>query len=113
MVGEKDFFLHAQVFQTAHAKLAAGGTTAVKEPPALEDAGKSSSGPPALPPGLASALLEYKDLVTLDLPERKKHLPWLPEGGNVMAYGPRGVGKTFFQLGFPHFREPEDSPIAL
>ncbi len=99
-MGEKDFFLHAQVFQTAHAKLAAGGTTAVKEPPAL-------------PPGLASALLEYKDLVTLDLPERKKHLPWLPEGGNVMAYGPRGVGKTFFQLGFPHFREPEDSPIAL
>jgi putative DNA primase/helicase len=51
------------------------------------------------PPGLASALLEFKDLVTLALPERKRHLPWLPEGGNAMVYGPRGIGKTFFELG--------------
>ena len=48
---------------------------------------------------LASALLEYTALVTLDLPTRKHYLPWLPEGANVMVYGPRGIGKTFFELG--------------
>ncbi|MBX3305629.1 MAG: AAA family ATPase [Nitrospira sp.] len=48
--------------------------------------------------GLASALLEYAALVTLDLPTRKHYLSWLPEGANVMVYGPRGIGKTFFEL---------------
>lgn len=48
--------------------------------------------------GLVSALLEYKELVTLELPERKRYVPWLPEGGNVMVYGHRGIGKTFFEL---------------
>jgi DNA-binding CsgD family transcriptional regulator len=52
-----------------------------------------------LPTGLASALLEYATLVTLDFPTRKHYLPWLPERANVMAYGPRGIGKTFFELG--------------
>lgn len=47
---------------------------------------------------LASALLEYAALVTLDLPTRTHYLPWLPEGANVMVYGPRGIGKTFFEL---------------
>src|SRR5262245_27590672 len=49
--------------------------------------------------GLESALLDFTQLATLDLPERKRHLPWLPEGGNIMIYGPRGVGITFLQLG--------------
>ncbi|MHC9064024.1 DnaB-like helicase N-terminal domain-containing protein [Nitrospira sp. CMX1] len=47
---------------------------------------------------LTSALLEYAALVTLELPTRKHYLSWLPEGGNVMVYGPRGIGKTFFEL---------------
>lgn len=53
--------------------------------------------PPSL--GLASTLLEYAALVTLDLPTRKHYLPWLREGGNVMVFGWRGTGKTWFQLG--------------
>lgn len=49
-------------------------------------------------PDLSLALLNYTDLMALHIPERPKHLPWLPEGGNVMVFGPRGVGKTFLQL---------------
>ena len=33
------------------------------------------------------------------LPERPKLFPWLPEGGLILVYGPRGIGKTFFTLG--------------
>lgn len=47
---------------------------------------------------LSAALVTYPDLLSLKIPERSCHLPWLPEGGNVMVYGPRGVGKTFLQL---------------
>lgn len=50
-------------------------------------------------PPLSMALVSYSDLLTLKLPERPAYLPWLMEGGNVMVFGPRGVGKTFFQLG--------------
>lgn len=49
-------------------------------------------------PPLSTALVSYADLLSLKIPERLRHLPWLPESGNVMVYGPRGVGKTFFQL---------------
>ena len=48
---------------------------------------------------LSIALVNYTDLLSLEIPKRPRYLPWLPEGGNVMAYGPRGVGKTFFGLG--------------
>src|SRR5262245_9536033 len=48
---------------------------------------------------LSVALLEYEQLRTADLPQRKCHLAWLPEGGNVMIYGGRGVGKTLTLLG--------------
>lgn len=48
---------------------------------------------------LSTALVNYTDLLSLEIPKRPRYLPWLPEGGNVMAYGPRGVGKTFFGLG--------------
>jgi putative DNA primase/helicase len=51
------------------------------------------------PLDLSKALVSYADLLTLKLPERPAYLPWLMEGGNVMVFGPRGVGKTFFQLG--------------
>jgi putative DNA primase/helicase len=37
-------------------------------------------------------------MLELQLPERQCHLPWLPEAANIMVFGPRGVGKTFFQL---------------
>jgi hypothetical protein len=47
---------------------------------------------------LSAALVTYTNLLALNIPDRPRHLPWLPEGGNVMVYGPRGVGKTFFQL---------------
>lgn len=65
----------------------------------LEQAANSPLEPPPPPTGLESALLEYTALVALDLPERKRHLAWLPEGGNVMVYALRGVGKTMFLLG--------------
>lgn len=79
--------------------IAAGGTPA-QFAQLLEQAKpvKAATGDES-PTGLASALLEYAALVTLDLPTRRHYLPWLPEGGNVMVYGPRGIGKTFFELG--------------
>lgn len=69
---------------------------------------------------LASTLLEYAALVTLDLPTRKHYLSWLPEGGNVMVYGPRGIGKTFFELsltaslvtGTPFLKWPISEPVG-
>ena len=48
---------------------------------------------------LSFALVSYKDLIAMEIPERAKHLAWLPESGNVMVFGPRGVGKTMLQLG--------------
>jgi len=38
-------------------------------------------------------------MITLTLPERRRYLPWLPERGLAMVYGPRGIGKTLFMLG--------------
>ncbi len=52
--------------------------------------------PPAKP--LSDALISYAGLLALNLPERPRHITWLPEGGNAMVHGPRGVGKTFIQL---------------
>lgn len=48
---------------------------------------------------LSPALVCFTDLLTLTLPERTRYLPWLPERGLAMVYGPRGVGKTQFTLG--------------
>jgi len=50
------------------------------------------------PPSLSQALLEYGTLTSLSLPERKWYLPFLPEAGSAMVFGPRGIGKTFFEL---------------
>jgi hypothetical protein len=59
--------------------------------PLLGDAAQS-------PPNLSKALVSYADLLALDIPERTRYLPWLLERSNLMVYGPRGIGKTFFQL---------------
>lgn len=48
---------------------------------------------------LSDALIDFKDLLAIQLPERHRYLPWLAEASSAMAYGPRGVGKTYFGLG--------------
>jgi putative DNA primase/helicase len=50
------------------------------------------------PVDLSKALVSYPDLLALEIPERPRYLPWLPERSTGMVYGPRGIGKTFFQL---------------
>ena len=55
------------------------------------------SNPPATP-SLSNAVIHLEDLRSMELPERKRHLPWLPESSIVMIYGARGVGKTMLQL---------------
>ncbi len=50
------------------------------------------------PPDLSTAVVSYADLLALEIPERPRYLPWLLERSTVMVYGPRGIGKTFFQL---------------
>src|ERR1022692_4451256 len=47
---------------------------------------------------LSQAVVEYREMLTLSLPERRRYLPWLFEGSNVMSYGPRGIGKTMWLL---------------
>ena len=46
-----------------------------------------------------TAVVDYPELLSIKLPERKKYLPWLPEGGLAMIFGPRGLGKTMLGLG--------------
>jgi KaiC/GvpD/RAD55 family RecA-like ATPase len=75
--------------------LQAGGT-AEQFAALLEQAEPIEATPPA--PKLSDALVSYAGLLALNLPDRPRHLAWLPEGGNAMVHGPRGVGKTFFQL---------------
>ena len=57
--------------------------------------------PPASqkPISFVPALLSFQELLTLDIPERKRYVEWLPERGLVMVYGPRGAGKTMLMLG--------------
>jgi len=54
--------------------------------------------PEQVKPTLRDAVLDYPSLLALQLPERKTLFPFLSEGGIAMAYGPRGVGKTFFNI---------------
>jgi putative DNA primase/helicase len=48
--------------------------------------------------GLDACVVGFTELLTMDIPERAKMFPWLPEGGVIMVYGGRGIGKTFFTL---------------
>src|SRR5712692_9868516 len=64
----------------------------------LEKVGSVLGDSAPCPVDLSAALVSYTDLLALDLPERPRYLPWLLERSTVMVYGPRGIGKTFFQL---------------
>jgi putative DNA primase/helicase len=48
--------------------------------------------------GLDACVVGFSELLQMDIPERAKMFPWLPEGGVIMVYGGRGIGKTFFTL---------------
>ena len=50
-------------------------------------------------PSSALHPVTINELVSMELPERQRFLPWLVEGGLVMVFGPRGVGKTYFSIG--------------
>lgn len=47
---------------------------------------------------IGKATLSFKDLLSIEIPERKKLLPWLPEGGLCMVSSPRALGKNLFRL---------------
>lgn len=48
---------------------------------------------------LSEAVVDYRQMLTLSLPDRKRHLAWLIEGSNVMVFGIRDLGKTMYLLG--------------
>jgi hypothetical protein len=50
-------------------------------------------------PTTALPVVGFPELLTLDIPERSRMLPFLPEGGLVMVHAPRGIGKTWFVIG--------------
>lgn len=72
-------------------------------------------------PTLRDALLDYRAMLALKIPERQFLFPFLPVGGNAMAFGPRGVGKTFFNItlaaslctGTPFFRWSAPPPTGV
>lgn len=75
---------------------------AIAQPDRLEFAANGTPGPEEQTQedkSLKVAVVEYRNLLTLELPERKRYLPWLAERSNTMIYGPRGVGKTMANLG--------------
>lgn len=41
-------------------------------------------------------ILTFRELCEKEIPERKRLLPWLSEGGIAMIYAPAGCGKTYF-----------------
>ena len=70
-------------------------------PPALKEefgADRRADEPMEEHKPLSLALLDYPSLLSLKLPEQKRHLAFLPEGGSAMVFGLRGVGKTFLKL---------------
>lgn len=52
------------------------------------------------PLSLRSCVVDLPSLLKMELQERSRLFPWLPQGGLAMVYGPRGIGKTFFGLSF-------------
>ena len=54
--------------------------------------------PTSAPQAMALPVLSLPEFRQVELPERRTLVRWLVEGGLAMAYGPRGVGKTFFGL---------------
>lgn len=64
----------------------------------LDKVGGLLGGSSPCPVDLSKALVSYSELLALEIPERPRYLPWLLERSTVMVYGPRGIGKTFFQL---------------
>ncbi len=77
--------------------------------------GEAPSGEISLP------VLSVGGLMALDLPERARLLPFLPEGGLIMIFGPRGIGKTYFALslaislatGNPFLKWPVSKPAGV
>jgi len=72
-------------------------STATKLIP-LEQALREQQQEPPQPLRRALPVLTFAELAALDIPERTKLLPWLPEGALIMIHAPRGLGKTWFAL---------------
>lgn len=70
---------------------------------------------------LSDALIDFKDLLAVQLPQRERYLPWLAAASSAMVFGPRGVGKTNFGLGLvtalttstPLLRWPVKAPVGV
>lgn len=108
----EDFEAASKRFSAAIEK-AHGALAALDEPTSLNSTPRADD--------LQAAVLDFPKLIALDLPERRRHLAWLPEGGNALVYGPRGVGKTFFELGLtaslvtgqPFLKWPTAAPVGV
>lgn len=61
----------------------------------IEDAPLWEPGTIEEAPGLSDCVIDFNALLQMDIKERTRIFPWLPEGGLVMIYGPRGIGKTY------------------
>jgi KaiC/GvpD/RAD55 family RecA-like ATPase len=70
---------------------------------------------------ISKAVLDYPSLLSAEIKERAKILPWMPEGSLCMVFGARGLGKTFFGLslatavvqGKPFMKWPIQAPSGV
>jgi putative DNA primase/helicase len=70
---------------------------------------------------IEKCILDFSTLMLSKLPERPKLFSWLPRGGLIMVYGPRGIGKTFFSIflacslcdGSPFIKWPAPPPTGV
>ena len=102
--------IHQKPFQPVHRGNGSEGVTADEWPD-----------PEPLPEALQKVILDYRQLLQAEIPERKMILTWFPEGSLAMVYAPRGLGKTFFGLslaasissGGPFMRWPVAEPCGV
>lgn len=83
--------------------------------------GLEAVAPPPPEPALTDALVDYRELLMMELPRRPHYLPWLSKGSLALAFGERGVGKTMFGLGVaaslvtgePFLKWPVAAPVGV
>lgn len=89
--------------------------------PRLQEMGEDAEQTAKKKRSLDKVILDYRQLLQAEIPERKMILTWLPEGSLAMVYAPRGLGKTFFGLslaasiasGEPFMRWPVVEPCGV
>jgi putative DNA primase/helicase len=93
---------------------------------AANDNGDASTGEPQAKGSgdaldLSEAVVDYREMLSLELPERRRYLAWLAEKSIALIFGERGVGKTMLGLslatslptGHDFLKWPVSEPVGV